>query len=141
MTLTLIFLPLSFLVSLYLEAVAPRIAVPLRSHWYFTVAVLGVDVPGLALNVLPTLSLPATVGLSAVIVPLPMATVGALVTVPDVCPALLPVTVTVMALPRSSVVRVYVRPVAPGIAAPLRLHCRVSVASAGSQVPSFTVST
>src|SRR6187549_1373749 len=60
-TLTVIFLPLSLLVSLYWYLLAPVILKPLRYHWYETVGV-GDHVPRTAVSVFPALAVPRMVG-------------------------------------------------------------------------------
>lgn len=76
-TRTLSVAPRSAAVSVYVDAVAPRIAVPDRSHWYVSATPDGAQVPGFAVRVRPTAAVPETTGVEGVSVPGATAAVAA----------------------------------------------------------------
>ena len=134
-------LPLSVLVSLYFEAVAPEIATPDRYHWYDNVTGAGPQVPGFAVSVYPTFTVPVTVGVGVgVNVPATTATVATDVLATVVYPVREPVTRTETCAPASAPLSVYVDAVAPEIATPDRYHWYASVTGAGPHVPGTAVS-
>ena len=49
-------------VNLYVDVVAPVMAVPERYHWYFRVTGVGDHVPAVAVNVDPTIVVPVILG-------------------------------------------------------------------------------
>ena len=55
--------------TVYVELVAPLIAAPSRYHWYFRVTGAGDQVPGAAVSLYPTLTVPVTFGTPIVMVP------------------------------------------------------------------------
>ena len=85
-------------------------AMPLARHWYRRVTGAGPQVRGTAVNVDPILAVPLIVGTGAERTPAATLAVAAEVFAADVYPALEPVTVTVIAFPRSAAAGLYVPP-------------------------------
>lgn len=125
--------------DVYVELVAPAIAVPLRVHWNENAVGWGVHVPGAAVSTCPTVLSPVIVGVLRVKVPAATGvevTLSRIVTLPD----RLALTSTVTYLPWSPAPSSYVADLAPVIASPLRRHWKLYVAGAGLQAPVAAVS-
>ena len=108
-------------------------------------AATGDHVPGTAVNVCPTRTVPVIVGVGAVVNAATTAVVAADKLVAEAYPDFTPVTVTLMNLPRSVVFNSYSAVVAPEIAAyvPVAVadddHTYVYESVTGDQVPAFAV--
>jgi len=99
----------------------------------------GLHVPGVTVNVEPTVAVPLIVGVGAVVNTAPGIAAAALVFVTGEKPAFVPVTLTVILDPPSAATNTYAVPVAPLIATPLRNHWMVVVVPVGVHVPTLTV--